>query len=135
MHGGPLANTHKEQLCGAPLHGVSHALNNSDKHPAKTDGPPCPPPLQLNFPTTTPQADSKRRPIAAAAAQVWSNPDAPPPTASDIVLEYNIGRNDMEVIYMSPDPYHEAFKEVIDLRRFDFNRHRTAGLCLAHVNG
>ena len=75
------------------------------------------------------------RPIAAAAARVWSNPDAPPPTASDIVLEYNIERNDMAVIYMSPDPYHVAFAEVIDLWRFDFNRHQTAGLCLAHVNG
>ena len=36
---------------------------------------------------------------------------------------------------MSPDPYHEAFKEVIDLWRFDYNQHRTVGLCLAHVNG
>ncbi len=41
----------------------------------------------------------------------------------------------MVVIYMSPDPYHKAFKEVIDLWHFDFYRHRTVGLCLAHVNG
>jgi hypothetical protein len=41
----------------------------------------------------------------------------------------------MALIYMSPDPYHKAFEEVLDLRRFDFTRHRTAGLCLAHVNG
>ena len=75
------------------------------------------------------------RPIAAAAARVWSNPESPPPTASDIVSEYNIGRNDMALIYMSPDPYHEAFEEVLDLRRFDYSRHRTAGLCLAHANG
>ena len=30
-------------------------------------------------------------PIAAAAARVWSNPDAPLPTALDIVSEFNIG--------------------------------------------
>ncbi len=68
------------------------------------------------------------RPIAAAADRVWSNPDAPPPTPSDIVLEYNIGTNDMALIYMSPDPYHEAFETVLDLQRFDFTQHRTAGL-------
>ncbi len=39
------------------------------------------------------------------------------------------------MIYMSPDPYHEAFEEVIDIRRFDFNCHCTAGLCLAHTDG
>jgi len=75
------------------------------------------------------------RPIAAAAARVWSNPDAPPLTASDIVSEFNIGQNDMKLMYMSPDPYHEAFEEVLDLRRFDLSRHQTAGLCLPHVNG
>ena len=36
---------------------------------------------------------------------------------------------------MSPDPYQEAFEEIMDIRRFDFNRHRTAGLCLAHIDG
>ena len=74
-------------------------------------------------------------PIAVAAARIWSTPDAPPPTASDIVSEFNIGQNDMVLVYMSPDPYHEAFEEVLDLRRFDLSRHRTVGLCLAHING
>ncbi len=41
----------------------------------------------------------------------------------------------MAMIYMSPGPYFEAFEEVIDMARFDLNKHRTAGLCLAHVNG
>jgi len=87
---------------------------------------------------TTPlplQETALPRPIAAAAARVLSNTDAPPPTALYIVLDYNIGRDNMVLIYMSPDPYNEAFEEVLDLRRFDFSRHRTAGLCLAHVNG
>jgi hypothetical protein len=74
-------------------------------------------------------------PITAAAARIWSPPDATPPTVPYIVLEYTISHNDMALVYMSPDPYHKAFEEVLDLRRFNFTRHRTAGLCLAHVNG
>ena len=35
---------------------------------------------------------------------------------------------------MSPDPYFEAFKETIDLQKFDLHRHSTAGLCLAQSN-
>jgi hypothetical protein len=50
-------------------------------------------------------------------------------------LEYNITRQDMALIYMSPDPYHEAFEEIMDIRHFDFNHHHTAGLCLAHTDG
>jgi len=75
------------------------------------------------------------RSIAAAVARVLSTPDAPALTASDIVSEFNIGQNDMALVYMLPDPYHEAFEEVLDLRHFDLSRHRTAGLCLAHING
>jgi hypothetical protein len=41
----------------------------------------------------------------------------------------------MALVYMSPDPYHEAFKETIDLQCFDLSRLRAAGLCLAHSNG
>jgi hypothetical protein len=29
----------------------------------------------------------------------------------------------------------EAFEEIMDIRRFDINHHRTAGLCLAHIDG
>jgi len=41
----------------------------------------------------------------------------------------------MALVYMSPDPYHEAFEETIDLQRFDLSWHHAAGLCLAHSNG
>ena len=34
-----------------------------------------------------------------------------------------IGKHDMATVYMSPDPYFEAFKETIDLRRFDLATH------------
>ena len=107
--------------------------------------PPLPP-LTLsaskwNIPSpcrTTPlplRKTSLARPIAAAAARVKFAPAAPPRTASDIVSDYFISQNDMALLYMSPDPYHEAFKETIDLQRFDLSRHCAAGLCLAHSNG
>jgi hypothetical protein len=38
----------------------------------------------------------------------------------------------MTTVYMSLDPYFEAFEEIINLRKFDLAKHRTAGLCLAH---
>jgi hypothetical protein len=34
------------------------------------------------------------------------------------------------MIYLSPNPFFESFKEVVDITRYDFNKHRTAGLCL-----
>ncbi len=36
---------------------------------------------------------------------------------------------------MSPCPYFEAFEEEINLQKFDLAKHKTAGLCLAHVDG
>jgi hypothetical protein len=51
--------------------------------------------------------------------------------AADIVTEFMIGKRDILVIYLSPDPYHDTFEEEVDIRRFDLTKHRTAGLCLA----
>jgi hypothetical protein len=123
----------------------SSAITNNPIAILPAPWPPLPPlksyPTKWPIPTlcqTTPlpiRENTFSRPISAAAAQVWSPPDAPPPTVSDIVLEYNITLQDMALIYMSPNPYHEAFEEIMDIRRFDFNCHRTAGLCLAHTNG
>ena len=53
---------------------------------------------------------------------------------SNIVAEYLIGKHDMATVYMSPDPYFEAFEETIDLQKFNLHRHCTAGLCLAQSN-
>jgi hypothetical protein len=36
----------------------------------------------------------------------------------------------MATVYMSPDPYFEAFEEVIDLRKFDLHTHCTAAYAL-----
>jgi hypothetical protein len=35
--------------------------------------------------------------------------------ASDIVSEFQIGKHDMATIYLSPNPYFDAFEEVIDI--------------------
>ncbi len=75
-----------------------------------------------------------------------SNPSSPPPfrsvvactksgSASDIVTEFMLSKKDMATIYMSPDPYFEAFEEVIDLRKFNLRKHCIASLCLAHSDG
>jgi hypothetical protein len=61
---------------------------------------------------------------SAQASQVRSS------NPSDIVSEYLIGKHNMATVYMSPDPYFEAFEEIIDLRKLDIHKHHTAGLCL-----
>ena len=50
------------------------------------------------------------------------------PTASDVVTEFLIGHHDMELIYMSPDPYGKLFEECIDLRKCNLTSHQTGGL-------
>jgi hypothetical protein len=51
--------------------------------------------------------------------------------AADIVTDSMIDKRDISMIYLSPDPFHNAFEEEVDIRRFDLTKHRTAGLCLA----
>jgi hypothetical protein len=55
--------------------------------------------------------------------------------ASELVSEFLVTKKDLTPIYMSPCPYFDAFEEEINLRKFDFRKHRTAGLGLAHVDG
>jgi hypothetical protein len=40
----------------------------------------------------------------------------------------------MASIYMSPDPYHQAFDKELNLRKFDLLRHKTAGLSFVEHN-
>jgi len=80
------------------------------------------------------------RPFTAAAALTKANDgsDLSPCSVhrvsrsnpSDIVTEFLIGKQDMATVYMSPDPYYEAFEEVLNLRKFDPRQHRAAGLSL-----
>jgi hypothetical protein len=41
----------------------------------------------------------------------------------------------MAMVYMSPDLYHEAFEQTLDLRKFNFYHHPTAGLGLFERDG
>jgi hypothetical protein len=45
-----------------------------------------------------------------------------------VLADYGIGKQDMAIIYMSQSPYHEAFQQVMDIRKFDLATHSTAGL-------
>jgi hypothetical protein len=50
--------------------------------------------------------------------------------AAAVVQEYLIGPEDMAMIYISPDAIYGAFEEELDLRKFTFSSHATAGLNL-----
>jgi hypothetical protein len=51
------------------------------------------------------------------------------------MMEYDIGRNDMAMVYMSPDPYFDAFEQPLDIRHFDLTKHATVGLSLYEKSG
>jgi hypothetical protein len=55
--------------------------------------------------------------------------------AAELVEDLKIGVQDMSMIYMSPDLYHEAFEQTVDLRKFDLLKHETAGLSLYELDG
>ena len=49
--------------------------------------------------------------------------------------DFHIGVQDMMMVYMSPDPYHDAFEQSVDLRKFDLTKHATGGLRLYERDG
>jgi hypothetical protein len=54
--------------------------------------------------------------------------------AAELVTQYLINGKDLATIYMSPEPYHQAFEEELNLCRFDLSRHKTAGLSFIEHN-
>ena len=36
----------------------------------------------------------------------------------------------MMMVYMLPDPFHDAFEQTVDLWKFDLTKHATGGLSL-----
>jgi len=56
-------------------------------------------------------------------------------TAAELVSNFKIGKQDMALVYMSPDPYHDAFEQTIDIRKFDWSQHPMAGLELYEKDG
>ncbi len=81
--------------------------------------------------TTSPSGTAIPRPIAAAAARVQTMAS----DAASIVLAYGIDKGNMAMVYMSPDPFFDVFKGDLDLRKWSFNKHWTAGLSLLLHNG
>ena len=55
--------------------------------------------------------------------------------AAELVHDFQIGVQDMMMVYMSPDPYHDAFKQSVDLWKFDLTKHATGGLSLYMRDG
>ena len=44
------------------------------------------------------------------------------------MLDFYVTRRDMAMIYMSPDPYFEAFEEKLNVQHVNLKKHHTAGL-------
>ena len=61
-------------------------------------------------------------PSTAQAAAVTAQPTSPM-TASDLATHFLVGKHDLATVYMSPDPYHNAFEEELDLRKYDYTQH------------
>ena len=73
------------------------------------------------------------RPTWAHAARI--KPKKGSNLAAELVNDFHIGVQDMMMVYMSPDPYHDAFEQSVDLRKFDLTKHSTGGLSLYERNG
>jgi hypothetical protein len=93
------------------------------------------PPHSLHAPLPLRITDAPHT-VGAKAARVRSQGDqhSKKQIEADVVSEYLIGTSDMAMIYVSLDPYGTAFMEEINLRKFDINTHRTAGLCFFEKN-
>jgi hypothetical protein len=57
------------------------------------------------------------------------------PKAIDIMTAFKISKTNMAMISMSPDPYFDAFKQPLDLRQFDQDKHPTVRLSLYQHTG
>jgi hypothetical protein len=88
------------------------------------------PPLSLYAPLPL-QVTETPHTVGARAARVRPPEDhhSKKDLAAEVVSQYLIGASNMVMIYVSPDLYGTAFEEELDLRKFDLQRHTTAGLC------
>jgi hypothetical protein len=88
-----------------------------------------PPPIALYAPLPL-RVMAKPSTITALAArtQIPATVQSNCNLTSDTVMEYLIGLHNMEMIYLSPDPYGCIFEEKLDLHKWDISKHCTAGL-------
>ena len=89
-------------------------------------------PLPLNN-LPMPMPATAHRPSTARAARTQAHSSRT--KARDTRVDFTIAREDIAMIYMSPDPYFDAFEQPMDLRNFDLNKHVTAGLNLYEADG
>ena len=87
-------------------------------------------PLPLNNLPTPP---TEQRQYAARAARTQMSSSCHKTRGTR--LDFNLTRDDIAMIYMSPDPYFDAFEQPIDLRKVDLTKHVTAGLNLYEADG
>jgi hypothetical protein len=67
--------------------------------------------------------------VKARAAQTKSTFPMNKNIAAKVITGFMIGSKDIEMLYISPDPYYGAFEEDLDLRKLDLATHKMAGLC------
>ncbi len=98
--------------------------------------------VNLPLPLGTMTSNVHTRPLTTKAALVLAPTDSPPvtrqarhPKTINIMSAFEISKSDMAMIYMSPDPYFDAFKQPLDLCKFDVEKDPTAGLSLFENNG
>ena len=144
------------------LHDLGHIQDTDLTHPAAI--PPtipeahCPPHVELRTPPPKKLSLAIQSPLpicltktppsitaaTAAKAQIRRTLDPYAGTVlasikvnrdGAIVSAYDITRRDIEQVYISPHPYNAAFKEKINLRRFNSEIHPTAGFKFKEING
>jgi hypothetical protein len=96
----------------------------------------------LPLPLGTMTSSSHSRPIAAKAALVLAHTDSTPaprmvrhPKAINIMTAFEISKTNMAMIYMSPNPYFDAFEHPLDLRQFNLDKHLIRNGFMPHIMG
>ncbi len=132
---------------------AENTLDTPDQSPTTTTTAPWPPmapptsldkrwyithqqrsiPLPLRI-TASPTALPKAARTTLPTSQLPSKNPTNKQLASELVTQYLISGTDMATIYTSLDPYHQAFEENLNLRKFDLARHETAGLSFIEHN-
>ena len=78
------------------------------------------------------------RSVGARAATAHATAPTPrrgrPPRAQDTMLDFEVTRWDKAMIFMSPDPYFEAFEEQLNVQNVNLKTHHTAGLELYELS-
>ncbi len=71
----------------------------------------------LHLPLRTLTVETPRPTQARAARR--TKPTKGRNLAAELVDDFQIGVQDMMMVYMLPDPYHDAFEQTVDLWKFD----------------